>query len=312
MSFRICKVKPRLIYKANKKSVAAQHVLDKLNEFLRASTPEPVYFLTRFWDDQKNAITYRELREAILNGYIDEKTLAAWRQDYAKFVTDRLNPMWIAAMEAANAELIELYSFLFDPTTETIQGWIAERGAQFVTRVTLEQKEAISALISQSPSGVWTVDELSRAIRPTIGLTEPQAKANLKYYNHVKESLMENNPGMKETTAAKKAQEAALKYAERQHRYRAYNIAQTELAYAYNFGAHEGMEQAQAEGLIGELNKKWSTAKNESVCPVCGALEGKEVPMEAYFEINGLKFYLPPAHPGCHCAIEYVEVEKVG
>ena len=94
------------IYKAKKKSKAAQEVLDKLNAFLDATEPEPVYFLTRLWNDQQQAITYKELREAILNGYIDVKTIQAWQNDYANFVNEHLKPLWIEAMQAANADLM--------------------------------------------------------------------------------------------------------------------------------------------------------------------------------------------------------------
>ena len=41
------------IQKAQSKS--AQDALDQLNAFLNASEPEPVYWLTRLWDDQQQA-----------------------------------------------------------------------------------------------------------------------------------------------------------------------------------------------------------------------------------------------------------------
>lgn len=43
---------------------------------------QTAYWLTRLWDDQQQAITYKELREAIERGYIDQNTLAAWQNDY--------------------------------------------------------------------------------------------------------------------------------------------------------------------------------------------------------------------------------------
>lgn len=33
-----------------------------------------MYFLHNLWNAQSNAITYKELREAIMNGYLDEAT----------------------------------------------------------------------------------------------------------------------------------------------------------------------------------------------------------------------------------------------
>ena len=50
---------------------------------------------------------------------------------------------------------------------------------------------------------------------------------------YLQAALLENNPTMKPETAAKRAREAAAKYAAKQHRQRAYTIATTELA-SYN------------------------------------------------------------------------------
>ena len=72
----------------------------------------------------------------------------------------------------------------------------------------------------------------------------------------------------------KKAREAALKYAERQHRERAFTIAQTESAFAYNRGADEGIRQAQAEGYLGIVKKRWSTSGDDGVCEICSNIPG--------------------------------------
>ena len=71
---------------------------------------------------------------------------------------------------------------------------------------------------------------------PGIGLTKGQAKANLRYYENMVATLKKDHPRMKPESIEKKAREAAAKYAERQHRQRAMTIAQTENAFAYNWG----------------------------------------------------------------------------
>lgn len=75
-----------------KKSKAGKDALKKLNDYLNSASSEPMYFLHNFWKAQSNAITYKELREAIMNGYLDEATLQAWQQDYSLFVKATLNP----------------------------------------------------------------------------------------------------------------------------------------------------------------------------------------------------------------------------
>lgn len=294
-----------------KKSAAGQAALDKLNSFLDAASPEPAYWLTRLWDDQQKAITYKELREAILSGGMSEKTLQEWQEDYAVFVNAHLKDSWTAAMKEAAAQREAMHpDFYFDPMTEGIKKWTDTKAAQLVTQVSDQQRTAIAALVGQGATGVYTVDELSRAIRPLVGLTKPQSLANLRFYQTMRDKLLKDNPTMKQATAEKRAQEAALKYAAKQHRQRAFDIAQTELAYAHNKGADEAVKQAVEQGYMGKTVRVWSTAANETVCLVCGALEGMEVALDAEFPVpgKGATLQTPPAHPRCKCALAYREV----
>ena len=116
---------------------------------------------------------------------------------------------------------------------------------------------------------------------------------------------------MRLTTVQKRAREAAVKMAERQHRQRAMTIAQTETAAAYNHGADEGIRQAQENGLIGRVVKRWCTSGDDGVCDMCSALEGTVIEMDAAWTFGrgwrtGDNMY-PPAHPRCACAVEYIE-----
>lgn len=315
MSFRIAKSAPaRRVFLRKKKSKAAQDVLDQLNSYIEAGQAEPTYWLTRMWDDQQNAITYKELREAIQNGSLSKETLAAWQIDYSNFVNNTMKPLWIDSMSAAAANAAKNHpDYFFDPMTTGVRDWINVHGSEWITQIGTEQQDAISAMLRKTYSGEWSVDELARAIRPTIGLTKPQSEATLNYYQHVKATIMDKNPKMKEATAAKQAQTAAAKYAERQHRARAYTIATTEMAYAYNKGADEGIRQAQQQGLMGMTEKVWSTAADDGVCQICAALEGQVVGMDGDFNFKGKELYAgqkqtPPAHPRCRCALEYREV----
>lgn len=298
-----------------RKSGEDKEILDRLNNFLDAEDGEPVKWLVRFWGDQQKAVTYKELREAILAGQISETMLQEWQIAYSNLVNNKMKPLWQDSMAEANIRTASTQKgFYFDPTAKGARDWIEEHGGEWVTAVQEEQKKAIAAMIERAYSGDWDVDELARAIRPTIGLTAPQAKANINYYEHVKESLMENNPGIREKTAAKRAKEAAAKYADRQHRQRAHTIATTEMAFAYNKGADEGMKQAQTKGYVGKIKRVWSTADDERVCEICGGLDGTEIDMDEEFDFKGRSLYggqkqTPPAHPRCRCVVRYVEVE---
>lgn len=252
----------------------------------------------------------------MIDGTLTTEILELWRQDYSILTAEKLSNMWIKAIEAGQKgqPFLDGLSFEFNMQTPGIFSWLKERGANFVTVCTQEQKDAIAALLTKKMREGHTVDELARMIRPCIGLTESQAKAYARYYDSIVANLRKEHPRMKIESVRRKARDAALKYAERQHRERAFTIAQTESAFAYNRGADEGIRQAQSQNLIGVLKKRWSTSGDNGVCDICAALEGTEVGMDDNFQFKGKILFagqhmLPPAHPRCACAIEYIEVE---
>lgn len=291
-------------------------ILKKLEDFLKNESEEPVKILCRFWKDQQNVITYKELRQAVIDGTLTEETFREWSNDYSFLVQERLKFMWDNALAAGliSQPLVDgLVGYTFNFQTPAIMTWIQQRGAGLVTVASIEQKDAIKALLAQSVREHHSVDELSRLIRPCIGLTEPQVKANIRYYDNIVSSLKKQHPKMKKETIQRRAREAASKYAEKQHRQRALTIAQTEMATSYNKGADEGIRQAQNQNLIGKVVKRWCTSGDDDVCETCRSLEGREISMDSSFSMvkgwmNNNDNLIPPAHPRCACAIEYIEV----
>ena len=299
------------------KTKNGKEVLRRLEEFLRGGCDGPVEILCGFWKDQQNAITYQELRQAVQDGSISPETLRLWSQDYSVLVTDKLSALWIDAVQAGSMGQPVLDGLVFSTQTPGVLNWIDERGAEFVTASTKEQKNAIAALLRKKIKDGHTVDELSRLIRPCIGLTERDAKAAVRLYDHIVATLREEHPRMKPENIRKKALDTTQKYAERKHRQRAMTIAQTESAFAYNRGADEGIRQAQAAGYLGVVKKRWCTSGDDAVCETCASLEGLEIDMDAEFGFKGRVLFqshklLPPAHPRCACAVEYIEVDKRG
>ena len=277
----------------------------KLRKFLDTNEPKLAKFLQVIWGNQQNAITYKELREAIMRGYLTEEMLDEWHKDYSRFVVDYVAPTWQAAMIEATTELERRYpTFSLDLSGEGVKQWTEQASASFVTRVTTDQKLAIQTVVKRAALiKDMTVDELSRVIRPMVGLNYPQAVANMNYY----EKMLENGVNKR------LAKERCIRYSARQSRYRGYMIARTELAFAYNQGQHLGVQQAISQGLMGHTRKVWCTADDERVCQVCGFLEGMTIEMDEDFQFDTKLKYpgikkSPPAHPHCRCTALYVEV----
>lgn len=289
------------------KSIAESLVLRRLRTFLDAKEPGLVRILVNTWNAQGAAITYKELREAILNGDISADYLDDWMQDYTALVAEHMLPAWENAIAVAISAIEQKYpDWQFDSAGAGVRDWTIAHSAEFVTNVTTTQIQGLRAVVRRAAVlEDMSVDELARTIRPMVGLTQQQSVANMKYY----ENLLANG------TSAKRARDLAARYAARQHRYRGYNIARTELAFAYNQGSYEGTKQAQAAGYMGETVKVWCTADDERVCPICGGLEGKIVAMDEDFDFktklegrNDTIRRVPPAHPGCRCAVMYKEI----
>ena len=300
----------RTVYK-RKSSESAEEILRRLDDFLNAESPQLATWLYSVFQDQQAAVTYKELREAAMNGY--EEQILQWQDDYARLINERLAPIYLAAMKAgAKAWEEKLGGVLLDDSDRAVQNWIRDRTAAAITSIGEETRAAIKTILWKGQQENWTAAQIARHIRPCIGLTKSDAAANARYQQSVYDSLLKAHPRMTEASAAKKAQEAALKYAARQHRARADMIANTELAFAYNRGENMSIRNAMREGLMGACVKVWRTAGSERVCPKCGALNGKVVGFDESFDIGGREMFpgmheTPPAHPRCRCVVQYKE-----
>ncbi|HIS61479.1 MAG TPA: hypothetical protein IAC14_04405 [Candidatus Scybalomonas excrementigallinarum] len=288
------------------KSKARDEILKRLDSYLEENSQLPIEILHGFWKDQQQALTYQEIREWFETGDIDEDTWKAWQQDYSILVTQKLrDSIWQQAIVAGTVgqkifSELEKRGFKVDLVSEKIKDYIKTKSTELITRVTLEQKEAIRTLLMQAINEGQAAEEFAKVIRPIVGLDKRQAVANIRYYNNVKATLKQEHPKMKAENAEKRARNAALKYSEKQHRYRAQRIAQTEMAFAYNFGADEAAAQAYQRGFLGQFKRIWCSAGGKEVCEDCQNLDGNEIKDEI----------LPPKHPNCRCAVQYIEIEK--
>lgn len=286
---------------------AREEALRRLRRFVDGSERELALFLVRNINGLSQAITYHELIEWVLTGAVTEEFLAEWRRQYAVTLSQVLLPTWERAAQTAGAQVMSLRpGFSYDPWSRGLARWGERRAAELLTNSTAEMREGVRAALKR---GAWGeslgVDELARVIRPVVGLNTPQVRANQNYYRSLTEGGL----------SPAKAREKAVKYAARQHRYRAHMIARTELAFAYASAGDQAVHQAQELGYMGKTVKEWCTAETERTCPFCAALDGVRAGMDQVFPYGGRRgragpLYLPPAHPHCMCAVLYVEITQ--
>lgn len=302
--------KAKAVRKAKPQSGGGKNsALNKLYSFLNTAEPEAIQFLVSFWNTQARGVTYAELREAYLAGEITPQLYQRWTEDYSRFIQKQLAPLWDQAMRAGAAEVSAKYPhFVYEPSIGAAMGFIKAHGAELVTNITEEQRRALNAIISHvSGYTAITPDEAARMIRPTVGLTVGQTLANARHRQAVEAAYLKAHPKCNPKTARRKAAESAARYAGRQHRYRAQNIARTELAFAYNAGHYGATKDAQARGYIGDCVKVWLTAYDERVCPICSQMDDEKRNIDEPFSNGKL---LPPAHPSCRCAVAYEEIDN--
>lgn len=283
----------------------------RMQSFLAAEEARAAVWLRNFWARQQNAVQYQELHNMILAWDPSAELLDQWQQEYAHFVTARLAPQWENAMLVSSRTRQAQAGIVFSPGIDLAQSFVSRHGAEFAANMTITQKNALQAMISQAiQHEAMTADNLARLMRPVIGLTVPQAKANFNFWQAAWQAGIES--GLSARAAEERAYRMARNYAARQHQYRASVIARTELVTAYNYAAYETTQEAIRSGLLGACNKIWVTAGDSKVCPFCHGLDGTSVGMNGRFDIRignrTVNVLYPPAHPQCRCAVAYVEI----
>ena len=167
--------------------MSKQTTLDKLNSFIDAQSPKLATFLHKQINTQQNAVTYAELREAIFQGQFPPSYLAQWQQDYSKFIVDHYAPLVETAVKQAATDLFAEYGgALLDPQLGFVDDFIKNHGGQLIREVTETQYKAINNLVRQATmTDTMTVDQLARAIRPCVGLTQRQAQYVKNYHDNL-------------------------------------------------------------------------------------------------------------------------------
>lgn len=274
-----------------------QQTLNDLDGYLRTVGDKPVRWLARevqSWGE----FSYDEIAALIESGQLD--ALIDWQERWAGVVNQTLAPMWTKAIEEASRKATKGMTVLSD-SNDYVKAWVTSHGGELITLLSDESRKAISNILLRGQGLRMAPRDIAKDIRPLIGLTDRQAQANLKYKDVVYQKLLDN--GMSESKARERSEAAALRYAGKQHRYRAESIVLTENAFAYNRGAHMGVSQSIADGYMGRCEMVWTTAGTNRVCGRCMELKDTVV---GTTDQSGVT--IPPLHPRCRCAIMYREV----
>ena len=192
--------------------------------------------------------------------------------------------------------MVKAPGFRFDGTNESAQRAVARRGKKLVTRASRETRTGIDTLIRTSiRTGIPPYDA-ALAIKPMVGLIPQHAQAALSY----RTSLIDQGLTLPQVNRL------ADRYAAKLLRWRANNIARTEIMGALNAGSRESWKQAQRAGLLTKTTRKAWMITPLDACPICTPLDGVSVPLDGMFSTSVGELPGPPAHPSCRCVQEII------
>jgi len=183
----------------------------------------------------------------------------------------------------------------FDPLADEIQKWIRSNGARQVTQITGGSKRAIQRIIGEMISSGESARRAAREIREVIGLTVPQQKA----LANLRQSMIGEG-------ATKEVIERTLAVrSERMLGERAFAIARNEAFIATAQGRQMYWDQLVQRGVLDPATlRKWITAEDERVCPICRPMHNQIRGLtEPFTKGEGGTALTTPAHVTCRCSV---------
>lgn len=178
------------------------------------------------------------------------------------------------------------------------EDWAARHSAELVTAITEETREALRQLVSTAYDLRIGAPELSKALRPAIGLNRPQAARLDTIAKELAEAVAKG-----EIEAVQAARQLEKKSGE-MLRYRSDMIAKTEL---WETGNAVQVETWKATpGLSAKYVTRWDKSP-KNPCKICNSLHGQRQPIGGTFEVTvdgkAYRFQHPTAHPWCYCSL---------
>jgi len=153
-------------------------VKQTLDSWINYSSPKLGTFLTRTWKNQQQALTYKEIREAIFAGQLDPGYLAQWRQDYSRFIIEGYAPLAQQAIDSAAQQMVAEHGIGAKSLNYPfIDSFISKHGGTLIREVSEEQYKAINVLVRQASfTETMDVKELAKAIRASGRRPSPSRK----------------------------------------------------------------------------------------------------------------------------------------
>lgn len=282
---------------------------DKLRETAEKQEPKLRKAIKEAVATVQDAIVLTKLASAIS----DEDVEAALEESKIDLLKEELSePLMggvIAALFAgsglARGELPTTLSAAggaFDPLEAEVQKWIRTNGARQVTQISGGSQRAIQSIIGEMIANGESASQAARQIREVIGLTQPQQRA-----------LASQRAAMLAEGATKDVIRRTLATRAKQMlNERAFAIARNESFIAVAQGRQMYWDQLVARGILDPATlRKWITAEDEFVCPICRPMHNQIRGLnESFAKGTGGTTKTAPAHVTCRCSVILVNPRR--
>lgn len=258
---------------------------------LAAAEPQLIRSFQAWVTGLRDAVTDNDIRNAMITrsaGIFDQVLQAvAWKPSLGRIAEKEAVQEFDRLFDPTHA--IGLSFDLHDPNFTTA---VCEHQARLVVDVTKETRRAIANIVDRGYRNGTPTRDVAPMIREIIGLTARQAQAVMTYAD------AQRALGVRDDIVV----DRAIRYSRKLRARRALTIARTETARAAVQGRLISYDQAAARGLydVATAELEWSAIQDDPL-EICAQLNGTRVPFGSTFD--GL---LPPAHPGCRCAVHLV------
>lgn len=229
--------------------------------------------IVRAFMQLRNEIDYGALMAAFDSGNIeaamrllDEATVAASLEDSVQVLRQAV----VLAGEAAAAELASYLgtAIAFTLTNPNAVEFLELFGADMVTNVTEETRDAIREALRQAYADGRSPRDAAKMVEESIGLT----KRDIKQRNRLIADMLDAGATQAEVD------EFIGKWTEAKIRYRAQVIVNNELVEAGNAGQEMLWDQAAADGLIdpNAVKRQWVVTPDDRLCRLCSPMAGQQ------------------------------------
>jgi len=174
--------------------------------------------------------------------------------------------------------------------------WSVDHVGENIRQADDATKAGVNEIITHALNFGGHPRETARQIRQYIGLTENQIKGILNYQAKLDQSGRSKArvDAMVDSKIRRKVRERAL------------TISRTETIAASCAGQQLHWEDQLDKGYLNKIDtmKEWIVTPDDRLCPICSAMAGQKVDIDASFDFGNKA---PPRHPRCRCAIGLVE-----